>query len=90
MPITIDQVIREIPGWQEKDVDIAPLYGGFTNENYKIRIEGHPYFVRIPAETTTLRIGSGALPMWTRNPVIAARWSTMWELAGPRPPAGAG
>ena len=35
------------------------------------------------AETSTLRVGSGVLPIWTRNPaVIAATWSTMWELAG--------
>jgi 5,10-methylenetetrahydromethanopterin reductase len=34
-------------------------------------------------ETRQLRIGSGVLPIWTRNPaVIAATWSTMWELAG--------
>jgi 5,10-methylenetetrahydromethanopterin reductase len=33
--------------------------------------------------TKRLRIGSGVLPIWTRNPaVIAATWSTMWELAG--------
>ncbi len=32
--------------------------------------------------TKTLRLGSGVLPIWTRNPaVIAATWSTMWELA---------
>jgi 5,10-methylenetetrahydromethanopterin reductase len=31
--------------------------------------------------TKTLRLGSGVLPIWTRNPaVIAATWSTMWEL----------
>jgi 5,10-methylenetetrahydromethanopterin reductase len=35
------------------------------------------------AQTRTLRIGSGVLPIWTRNPaVIAATWSTMWELGG--------
>jgi 5,10-methylenetetrahydromethanopterin reductase len=35
------------------------------------------------AETSRLRIGSGVLPIYTRNPaVIAATWSTMWELAG--------
>ena len=35
------------------------------------------------AETKRMRIGSGVLPIWTRNPaVIAATWSTMWELAG--------
>lgn len=32
--------------------------------------------------TKKLRLGSGVLPIWTRNPaVIAATWSTMWELA---------
>ena len=31
--------------------------------------------------TKRLRIGSGVLPIWTRNPaVIAATWSTLWEL----------
>lgn len=34
-------------------------------------------------QTKRLRIGSGVLPIWTRNPaVIAASWSTMWELGG--------
>jgi len=34
-------------------------------------------------KTERLRIGSGVLPIWTRNPaVIAATWSTMWELGG--------
>ena len=38
------------------------------------------------AGTHTTRVGSGVLPIWTRNPaVIAASWSTMWELAGPTP-----
>lgn len=35
------------------------------------------------AHTTRLRIGSGVLPIYSRNPaVIAATWSTMWELGG--------
>jgi 5,10-methylenetetrahydromethanopterin reductase len=35
------------------------------------------------SNTKRLRVGSGVLPIWTRNPaVIAATWSTMWELAG--------
>lgn len=38
------------------------------------------------AETDRLRIGSGVLPIYTRNPaVIAATWSTMWELGGLTP-----
>lgn len=35
------------------------------------------------SNTTRLRFGSGVLPIWTRNPaVIAATWSSMWELGG--------
>ena len=35
------------------------------------------------ANTKRLRFGSGVLPIWTRNPaVIAASWSSMWELGG--------
>lgn len=35
------------------------------------------------SSTQHLQIGSGVLPIWTRNPaVIAASWSTMWELGG--------
>lgn len=35
------------------------------------------------SNTERLRVGSGVLPIWTRNPaVIAATWSTMWEMAG--------
>ena len=35
------------------------------------------------ARTERLRVGSGVLPIYTRNPaVIAATWSTMWELGG--------
>ena len=36
--------------------------------------------------TTRIKVGSGVLPIYTRNPaVIAASWSTMWELAGLTP-----
>jgi len=35
------------------------------------------------ANTRRMRFGSGVLPIWTRNAaVIAATWSTLWELAG--------
>ncbi len=38
------------------------------------------------AETDTMRFGSGVLPIYTRNAaVIAATWSTMWELGGLTP-----
>jgi 5,10-methylenetetrahydromethanopterin reductase len=43
------------------------------------------------ATTKTLKIGSGILPIWTRNPaVIAATWSTMHDLAPGRVRLGLG
>ncbi|MCY4068187.1 MAG: LLM class flavin-dependent oxidoreductase [Acidimicrobiaceae bacterium] len=39
--------------------------------------------------TERLKVASGVLPIYTRNPaVIAATWSTMHELAGPAPDGG--
>ena len=36
--------------------------------------------------TSRLRIGSGVIPIYSRNPaVLAATWSTMWELGGLTP-----
>ena len=35
------------------------------------------------ANTRRMRLGSAVLPIWTRNPaVIAATWSTLWEMGG--------
>ncbi len=43
------------------------------------------------ATTKTLKIGSGILPIWTRNAaVIAATWSTMYEMAPGRVMLGLG
>jgi 5,10-methylenetetrahydromethanopterin reductase len=43
----------------------------------------------LASRTRRIRIGSGVLPLYTRNPaVIAATWSTLWELAGPAPDGG--
>jgi 5,10-methylenetetrahydromethanopterin reductase len=38
------------------------------------------------ANTSRLKIGSGVIPIYSRNPaVLAATWSTMWELGGLTP-----
>lgn len=54
MPIAIEKAIQEIPAWQGKEVDITPMTGGLTNTNYLIKVEGVPYFVRVPGESTDL------------------------------------
>jgi len=53
MPM-IDEVVAKIPDWEEKDVSIQPLSGGLTNSNFKVEVDGIPYFVRVPGASTDL------------------------------------
>jgi thiamine kinase-like enzyme len=53
MPI-IDEVINKIPDWAGKDVSITSLSGGLTNSNFKVEVDGTPYFVRVPGASTEL------------------------------------
>ena len=50
----IDEVVEKIEDWRGKKVSIHPLSGGLTNANYKVEVEGLPYFVRVPGESTEL------------------------------------
>lgn len=53
MPI-IDEVVAKIPDWNGKDVFITSLPGGLTNSNFKVEVDGTPYFVRVPGASTEL------------------------------------
>ena len=50
----IDEVVARIEDWKNKPVSIQPLSGGLTNTNYKVEVDGTPYFVRVPGESTDL------------------------------------
>ncbi|WKZ47948.1 MAG: choline/ethanolamine kinase family protein [Anaerolineales bacterium] len=50
----IDEVVTKIPDWQGKQISITPLSGGLTNSNFKVEVDGTPYFVRVPGESTEL------------------------------------
>lgn len=54
MPVEIEQVIHKINAWKGKPYEIQPLSGGLTNTNYKVIVDGKPFFVRIPGESTEL------------------------------------
>jgi len=54
MPIIFEDAIEELPAWQGKEKLITPLSGGLTNTNYQVEVEGVPYFVRLPGESTDL------------------------------------
>ena len=50
----IREVVNQIPDWNGKDISIIPLSGGLTNSNFKVDVDGEPYFVRVPGADTEL------------------------------------
>jgi thiamine kinase-like enzyme len=54
MAIKIDEVIDRIPAWKGRAVSAKPLSGGLTNSNFRVEVDGTPYFVRIPGAGTEL------------------------------------
>jgi thiamine kinase-like enzyme len=54
MPPTIDQVIAAIPDWAGHDVSAERIPAGLTNTNFRVVVDGTPYFVRIPGASTAL------------------------------------
>lgn len=50
----IDDVVTKIPEWSGKNVVITSLSGGLTNSNFKVEVDGVPYFVRVPGASTEL------------------------------------
>ena len=50
----IEEVVSKIDDWAGKEVSITALSGGLTNTNYKIMVDGKPYFVRVPGASTEL------------------------------------
>lgn len=51
---SINELVAKINDWQGKELVIEPILGGLTNTNYKVTVNGIPYFVRVPGESTDL------------------------------------
>jgi thiamine kinase-like enzyme len=50
----IEDVVEKVQDWKGKKASIQPLSGGLTNTNFKVEVDGKPYFVRVPGESTEL------------------------------------
>jgi thiamine kinase-like enzyme len=50
----IDEVIAAIPEWAGHDVVIGKVPAGLTNTNWRVDVDGKPFFVRIPGADTEL------------------------------------
>ena len=53
MPV-IDEIISKIEDWKGRNISIQALSGGLTNTNYKVTVDGTPFFVRVPGASTEL------------------------------------
>jgi thiamine kinase-like enzyme len=54
MTIQIEEVCGQIEDWRDKALSVQAISGGLTNTNYRVEVDGLPYFVRIPGESTEL------------------------------------
>ncbi len=52
--ITVEEVISRIQDWNGRDVRVQPVSVGMTNKNYRVEVDGCPYFLRIPGKATEL------------------------------------
>ena len=50
----IEEVVAKVGDWKGKNVSIQSLSGGLTNTNFKVEVDGVPFFVRVPGESTEL------------------------------------
>jgi thiamine kinase-like enzyme len=50
----IDEVVAKVDDWKDKEISIEHLSGGLTNTNYKVLVNGKPFFIRVPGESTEL------------------------------------
>ena len=50
----IEEVAAKLDDWRGKDISIQHLSGGLTNTNYKVTVDGTPFFIRVPGEGTEL------------------------------------
>jgi len=50
----VEEVVSKVAEWKGKNISILDLSGGLTNTNYKVIVDGTPYFVRVPGEGTQL------------------------------------
>jgi thiamine kinase-like enzyme len=50
----IEEAVSKIEDWRGKEISIQPLTGGLTNSNFCVTVDGTPYFMRLPGQSTEL------------------------------------
>ena len=50
----IQDILERIPGWSGRDLVVAPLTGGITNQNYRVDVGGETFVLRVGGQGTHL------------------------------------
>jgi len=50
----IQHILEHIPGWSGRDLVVAPLTGGITNQNYRVEVGGETFVLRVGGKGTHL------------------------------------
>ena len=54
MALSINEIVKLVPEWHGKKIDISPLSGGTTNINYKIIVNESSFFLSISGHNSQL------------------------------------
>lgn len=46
------KAVNRVTDWQGQEIQFEPVIGGITNPNYKVSVDGHVYFLKIPGRGT--------------------------------------
>ena len=50
--MAIEEVVERL--WIGREIRISPIAAGLTNQNFRVQVDGVPYFVRLPGQSTDL------------------------------------
>ena len=50
----IQDILERIPGWSGREMVVAPLTGGITNQNYRVEVGGETFVLRVGGQGTHL------------------------------------
>jgi thiamine kinase-like enzyme len=52
--VRTEEVVSRVPGWAGREIRISPIAAGLTNQNFRVEVDGEPFFVRLPGGSTEL------------------------------------
>jgi thiamine kinase-like enzyme len=50
--VGVEEVVERL--WIGREIRISPIAAGLTNQNFRVQVDGVPYFVRLPGKSTDL------------------------------------